>query len=162
MNRFGFIGLSLFLCAMLVGCATETRENLVIDTIKRLDLAATQVDNITAQVKKATDAVEKGEKKTLDLTEASKAADTLKDTGAKIVEIKQRIDMVRSSITEDEKKIYAENQKGALTKAFKTLQERQLELRTALAAAEKHDKVKVEDLRKRITDAEGPFEAQAR
>lgn len=162
MKRFGIVSFAFCLGAMLVGCATETRENLVIDTIKRLDLAATQVDNITAAVTKATDAVEKGEKKSLDLTEAGKAADTLKDTGTKIVEIKQRIDMVRSSITDDEKKTYAENQKGQMAKAYKTLLDRQTALRSALAAAEKHDKVKVDELRKRITDAESPFEAQAR
>lgn len=162
MKRFRLLGCGIMLCGMLVGCGSETRESLVTATIQSTEFAATDVESITTQVKKATEDVEKGTKTKLDLTEAAKAADQLKARGTKIVEIRQAIDRVRSTITEEEKKSYAENQKAKITKAMETLNERRTELRKALAAAEKHGKVQVDELRKKIVEAEGPFEAQAR
>lgn len=160
MKRVRILGVAFFLCGIMVGCGPETREGLVADTIKRMELAASEVGNITSAVETATKAAEEGKK--LDFTEAGKAAEKLKETGTKIVEIKQRIDIVRASITDDEKKTYADSQKESLNKAFETLLKRKTKLHEALAAAEQYDKLKVDELRKKIVDAESPFAAQAR
>ncbi len=160
MKRFWLFGYAVLLCTILTGCGQETREGLVADIVTRMKTAATEVSSITAKVKEATDAAKAGKK--LDLSEAAKAAEKLKETGTRIVEIKQRIDMVRSQITEKEKEEYAENVKVSLNEAFGTLLKKKEELREALAVAETYDKQKVEELRKKIIEAESPFEAQAR
>jgi L-fucose isomerase-like protein len=160
MKRFWMFAGVFALCTLLTGCGQETREGLVTDTVARMKTAANQVGTITSKVKEATDAAKGGKK--LDLTEAAKAADALKETGVKIVEIKQRIDLVRQQITDDERKEYAEGVKKSLNDAFAGLLTQKKELREALAAAEVYDKSKVDELRKRIVEAEGPFEAQAR
>ena len=160
MKRLLIPALTFLLCGMLIGCGEETREGLVVQTIKHMESAAENVGTITTKVNEATEDAKKG--KPFKLDEAAKAADKLKETGQKIVEIKQRIDLVRSSITDEEKKTYAENQKRDLNKAFQTLVKRKDDLRVALAAAETIDKLKVDELRKKIADAESPFEAQAR
>jgi two-component SAPR family response regulator len=144
----------------MTGCGPETREGLLADAIARMDTAATEVGIITAKVNEAIKEAEKGKK--LDLTDAAKAAEKLKETGIKIVEVKQRIDMARGTITEEEQREYAEKQKVSLNRAFKKLLEEKEGLRKALAVAETHDKLRVDELRKKITDAESPFEAHAR
>lgn len=159
MKRIWILGPALVVCGMS-GCAGETREGLVTEVILRMNTASSDVSLITAKVNEATDDAKKG--KPLDLAEAAKAAEKLKETGTDIVKIKQRIDMVRGSITDEEKKDYAENQKGKLNDAFRNLLEQKEKLRTALTAAEAFDKAKVDELRKKIVEAEGPFEQQAR
>jgi len=161
MKRLSMLIVPLFLLGLLAGCETETRAGLVVETITRINLASSEVGIIATKVKEATDKSTKENKK-LDLSDASKAADKLKETASKIVEIKQRIDLVKATITEDEKKAYAKDQQENLNKAFKKLLDTQAELRDALAAAEVIDKAKTEELRKKIVEAIGPFEAQTK
>jgi DNA-directed RNA polymerase beta' subunit len=161
MKRLWMLGVAFFLCGMLAGCGTETRAGLVTDTIQRINQASSEVGLIAKSVKEATEEAAK-EGKPLNLTKASEAADKLKQTGVKIVEIKQRIDLVKTTITEDEKKEYARDQQENLNKAFKTLLQNQQDLRDALVAAEAINKAKTDELRKKIVDAISPFEAQAK
>ncbi len=160
MKRLWMLGVAFLLCGMLAGCGTETRAGLVTDTIQRINQASSEVGLIASKVKEATDDAKGGKK--LDLAKAGEAADKLKQTGVKIVEIKQRIDQVKATITDDEKKEYAKDQQENLNKAFKTLLQNQQDLRDALAAAETLDKAKTDDLRKKIVEAISPFEAQAK
>lgn len=161
MKRLGMLGVAFFLCGMLAGCGTETRAGLVTDTIVRINQASSEVGLIATEVKKATEEATK-ERKPLNLTKAGEAAEKLKQTGVKIVEMKQRIDQVKATITEDEKKEYAKDQQESLNKAFKTLLQNQQDLRDAMAAASAIDKAKTDDLQKKINDAISPFEAQAK
>jgi hypothetical protein len=162
MNRFRFVGIAVLLCGCLAGCGTESREGLVNDTINRLQLAGSQVGQLTGKIKEATDDAKKSGKNKIDITEATKAADTLKETGIKIVEIKQRIDALKEKITDDEKKEYAKNQRDNLNKAFTALLEQQRELEKALADADVVDPGKTDILRKKVVEAMSPFEAQAK
>lgn len=161
MKRFGLVACMFFACHLLTGCGSDTHEGLVQQTIQNMRKAATEIGIITAKVKEATEDAKKSNKK-LDLTAAKKAAEQLKVTGQETVNIKQRIDVVKSRITEQEKSEYAENNRGALNEAFKTLLTQKEALRKALTEAEALDKRKVDDLRKTIEEAESPFEAQAR
>jgi septal ring factor EnvC (AmiA/AmiB activator) len=161
MKRFGLVACMFLFCHLLTGCGSDTHEGLVQQTIQNMRAAATQIGNITAEVKKATEEAKTTNKK-LDLSAAKKAAEQLKVTGLETVNIKQRIDVVKSRITEKEKEEYAESNKGPLNEAFKTLLTRKDELRKALVDAEAIDKRKTDELRKAIEEAESPFEAQAR
>ena len=77
---------------------------MISDTISLLDLAATDVGNITTKVNDAVKKVEDGKSTKLDLTDANKATEQLKKTGEKTQEIKRRIEQARSSVTDDERK----------------------------------------------------------
>jgi predicted nucleic acid-binding Zn-ribbon protein len=160
MKRLRIFGVALFLCAMLVGCESRDRGGLLTGVIQRLNLASSEVGIIATKVKDATEEAKKGKK--LDLSEAVKAADKLKETGTKIVEIRQQIDRAKDSITAEEKQEYAKDQQENLNKAFKTLLQNQQDLRDALAEAEKIDKTKTDELRKKLDDAVGPFQAQTK
>ena len=162
MNRLWMLCVAFGMITFLVGCGGDTREGLVTDTIQRMGIATSEIGLITEAVNKAVDDVKNKKTKQLDLTEAKKLAGKLKETGAKIVEIKQRIDMVRSQITDSERQQYAESQQEALNTAFRKLLEAKTAYHTAMTAAEAYDKAKVEELRKIVIDAESPFEAQAR
>lgn len=161
MKRIWMLGLAVALCGMLSGCGTETHEQLVADTISRMNLASVDVGNITKGINDAVDDAKKSGKK-LDLTDAGKATEKLKESGTKLVEMKQRIELWRAKITEDEKREYAQSQQVNLNKAFSTLLERQDELRKALSAAAAMDAEKTDELRKKIEEAQAPFEQQAR
>lgn len=163
MKRFVFFACAFFACNLLTGCSSDTYEGLVQQTIQNMGTATTNMSTITAEVKKATEEARKGKK--FDLTAAMKAADKLKETGQETVAIKQRIDYIKARVTDDEKKEYAATHKNDLNTAFTKLLTEKQALRKALADAETVDgtaKRKVEDLRKRIEEAESPFEAQSR
>lgn len=149
-------------CNLLTGCGSDTHEGLVQETIQQMRAAGTEVSIITAKVRDATDEAKKANKSKLDLTAAGKAADKLKDTGARIVLLKQRIDYVKSKITAEEREEFAKNNRTALSDAFKKLLQEKEDLRKALADAEAIDKDRTDELRKKIVEAESPFEAQAR
>jgi len=161
MKRICTLGLAIIFGCMLTGCGPETREGLVTDTIERMKIATIEVGAITAKVNEAVEEAKKPGGK-LNLKAATIQAEKLKETGVKIVEIKQRIDMIRANVTESEQKSYAESQRESLNAAFKNLLTKKEELRTALNAAEAFDSVQVAALRQKIVDAESPFEAQAR
>lgn len=160
MKRLFIVSAFFALCLSLTGCGGDTNEKLITDTITRMGIAATEVGNIKARVDDALKKVEKGE--SLDLSEAMEATIKLKETGAEFQRLKQRIEQLRSQVTEQDRKVYADNQRGKLNTAFKALIDNREELRKALLEAEKHGKAEVTKLRAKITDAESPFEALSR
>lgn len=166
MKRFLSAAGMIVLSVVLIGCGHDTHEGLIQDTVVMMNAASTQVKNISDRVKEATERYKTDSKKGLDLTDALKAADELKKTGNKALQIKQAIDQYRKNITDEDQKINAEKQKDDIRAAFKKLYERRDELRAALAEAEKLDngkeKAKVEALRDKIVEAEGPYESLTR
>ncbi len=168
MKRFLSAAGMILLSVILIGCGHDTREGLIQDTIGMMNSASTQVKNITDRVKEATDRFAADSKKGLDLSDAVKAADELKKTGNKAQEIKRAIDMYRTKITAEDQRVNAEKQKqsGELSGAFKKLVDRKNDLREALAVAEKmeggKEKAKVDALREKIVEAEGPYESLTR
>jgi hypothetical protein len=156
----------LSLCLAIAGCTGDTREGLIDDTIGMMNQAATEMGNVQKRVSEAVKNYEDGKAIKLDLADAIKATDKLKETGVKTLEIKARIDIAKSQITDEERKTYAENKQQSLNAAFKNLQTEQDKLRKALVTAEKcgapNAALAVEELRKKIVEAESPYEAIAR
>ena len=166
MKRSFILGAALLSCSLLAGCSSETHEGLISDTITLIEQAGSDVSTIKNQVNDAVKKLEDGKAKTLELKDAVKAADALKKTGEKAQEIKRRIEYAREKVTDEERKIYANHQKSRLNDAFKNLLKLREELRKSLDAAEKTSgenyKTAVNDLRKKIEDAQSPFESLSR
>jgi predicted nucleic acid-binding Zn-ribbon protein len=152
------------LCALLAGCAPDTHDGLVSDTIQMIGLAANEVGNIKSRVDEAIKRAEDGGKK-LDLADAVEATTKLKQAGDQAQEIGRRIAKVRGQITDEERKINAQKHRSKLNAAFEELLKQKGELRAALAKAEALDanaKSEVKLLREKIIEAESPFEALSR
>lgn len=160
MQRFLVAGAMFLLCSVIVGCTGETYDGLISDTIQLMSLAETEVGNIKTRVQEAVKKADKGEG--FDLSDAIAACAKLKETGMEAQKLKQKIEYVKSQVTEENRKINVEKQKGKLNAAFQTLLEQRDGLQKALRDAERHGKTKVDDLRKKIVEAEGPFEALSR
>jgi 3-methyladenine DNA glycosylase/8-oxoguanine DNA glycosylase len=161
-KRFLILASALFFCGMLAGCGADSQEGLITDTIGLIDLAATEVGNIQSRVNDAVKKKEEGKTETLDLTDATKAAEKLKKTGEEAQTVKARIERARQSITPEQQKAYAEKNRADLSAVVKRLLDKDVELRKALDNAAKIDAPAVEALRKKIVEAQGQFESIAR
>ena len=165
MKRFLVVVGAFILSTFLVGCSSDTYEDLITDTIKMLDNATTNVGIIKSRVNEAVKESKEKEKK-LDLSAAIKATEKLKETGDETQKLKRRIEQVRSQITEEQRKEYVTNQKGRLADAYKRLLAERDGLRAALAEAEKlpraDAKQTVKEFREKLLEAESPFEALSR
>jgi glutamate-1-semialdehyde aminotransferase len=166
MKRLFQAGGVLCFCIVLAGCSSDSREGLISDTIGMMNQAAKEIDDIQKAVAAATKDVEDGKSNKLTLTAAMKAADKLKETGDKTLEIKARIEMVKSQITDQDRQTNADNKKDELDTAFKNLKTKQDALLKTLADAEKlnvsNAKTAIEELRKKYVIAQSPFEALTR
>ncbi len=163
MKRFLVVICSLLLSGFFVGCGSDTHEDLIKNTIKMIDIAAVDVSNIKGRVDDAVKRADEAKKNSIDLSEAIKATEKLKETGDEAQKLKRRIEQVRSQITDVERKEYAKSQKDQLNAAFTDLLKKRAELRTAIADAEKRfSGTKVKELRDKIIEAEAPFEALAK
>ncbi len=166
MKRLFQAGGVLCFCIVLAGCGSDTREGLISDTIGIMNQAASEIDNIQKAVAAAAKDVQQGTKNKLDLAAAMKAAEKLKETGDKTLEIKARIEMVKAQLTKEDKETNAANKKSELDAAFNNLKAKQDALLDTLAAAEKlnvsNAKTAVEELRKKYVVAQSPFEALTR
>src|ERR1700678_300339 len=110
MKRLFSLSGALVLCGIMAGCATDSYEGLATDTIGLIDKAATEVGTIQTHVNDAVKKYNEGDKKNqLNLKPALDATLVLKGTGEDAQKIKGRIEHARGSITDDQKKRYAEN-----------------------------------------------------
>ena len=166
MMRCVLVGCTLVLCGMLVGCGGESHEGLINSTIQAMDDAGSKIKIIKDRVSDAIKMVEEKESTKLDLVEATKATEGLKKAGEEFQKLKRRVEQVRGSITDKDRETYAANQKPNLNNAFKSLVDQREQLRKTLEQAEEMKngayKGQVLDLRKKIVEAEGAFEALAR
>ncbi len=148
------------LCGLFAGCASHPQDEAIGAVISRMTEAAGDITNIAEQVDKAVDRHNK-DKKPLDLTEADKMTEKLKDTAKKAQELKvKQIEQVK--VGEEERAELVSKYKTPINNAFKGLLEAKTKLNTALQKAEPIDHDKVEELRTKIREAEGPFETLAR
>jgi hypothetical protein len=156
----------LSFCIFLAGCGGDSHEGLISDTIAMMNQAATETDNIQKRITEAVKKVEDGKSNKLDLTDAMKAADKLKETGDNTLQTKARIEMVKLKISDEEKETNAKNKEEELNTAFKNLFAKQAALDKAFADAEKLDvanaKDAVQKLRERYLIAKSPFEGLTR
>ncbi len=165
MKRLFQAGGVLAFCIFLAGCGGESREGLISDTIGMMNQAAKELDDIQKAVAAASkEAADKNAR--LDLKAAYKAADKLKDTGDKTLELKARIEIVKLQISEQDRESYAESKRAELNEAFKNLSAKNDALRKTLKATDEltvpNAKQDVEELRKKVAWAVSPFEALSR
>ena len=152
---------TMLVCAILSGCSGDPRSDAVGAVVGLMNGAAGDVKSITTAVDKAVDKHKK-ENVPLELTDAIAAAKGLAETGKKLQEIKtNQIDHIKPA-TEEEKVELAEKYRSSINSAVTALVKAKTDLNKALQAAEAIDKDKVEELRTKIREAEGPFEALAR
>jgi hypothetical protein len=161
MKRFlVLLGTSLFGLA-LTGCASDPRGDAVTTVVNLMQGAATDVGTITKEVDKAVKK-QKDENAAFDLNDAIKAAKKLEERGKEIQKAKtDQVDRLKPA-TDDEKVALAERFKSRLNDAFAELVKAKTDLNKALARAEElgaDAKEKVDDLRTKIREAEGPFDA---
>jgi hypothetical protein len=161
MKRFlVFLGTSLFGLA-LTGCASDPRGDAVSGVVGLMETAATEVGTITSEVNKAVKK-QKDENVAFDLNDAIKATKKLEERGKAVQKIKtEQVDRLKVA-TDDEKVALAEKFKIPLNNAFANLVKAKAELNQALTKAEElgaDAKEKVDDLRTKIREAEGPFDA---
>jgi hypothetical protein len=165
MMRFAMVVSTLTLCFILTGCQGDTHEGSIERVVQAMDTAGAEISAIN---KKVTDAVKKVEEgaNSLDLTEAMKSTEGLKKVSVAFQTIKRDIEQTRTSITDEQKKEYAKKAEPKVNSAFKGLLTKREQLRKSLEQAETINggafKLKVAELRKKITEAEGPFESIAR
>ena len=163
MKRFLVLSGAFLFSGLLVGCGSDSRVGLVKDTTSMIERAASNVGNIKTRVDEAVKEASGGKK--LNLSEAIEATKALKDTGDEAQVIRRKIEKVRASITDEDKKSYAQSEKKNLKSAFEDLSKQKDQLRVALADAEKlpgNAKIEVKALREKIIEAESPFEALSR
>ena len=166
MKRFPVLCGALLFCS-ICGCGGETYEDLIKDTIARINEAATDVGSIRAEVKKAIEKTEGG--KPLDLKAAIKATEALNKTGKDTQLLKRRIEQIRANVDDSQKKANAESQRGKLNAAMTELLKQKADLAAVLAEAERlppdrvpNAKQAVADFRAKLIEAESPFEALSR
>jgi len=162
MKRLVGLGGVALLCSILMGCGSNTRLEKINDVITMMNLAQTEITNIKTRVDEAVAKAEKGGG--FDLKDAMDATIPLKEKGDDVAKLKRTIETIRSQITEEDKKANVQKLGEKLTAAFKDLRKAREDLRVSLLEAEKlpNAKTKVDALRKKITEAEGPFEALTR
>jgi hypothetical protein len=164
MKRFLVLLSALFICGMLTGCPSDPRGDAVSSVVDLMNSAAQDVGGITKEVDKA---IEKSKKDNaaLDLSDAIKAAKSLEEKGKALQKVKtEQVDRVKPA-NDDEKAEFANQFKVRINNALTDLVKSKSALNDALKRAEDvagDAKVQVDELRVKIREAEGPFEALAR
>ncbi len=158
----------LFLCVWLAGCGGDQHNELVNASLNLLDNAASELGAVKTKVKDAIKAHQEGKDKQppvpFDLKEADKVLVNLKQTGEQAQKIKQRIDYVLSAtpITDEARVESAKKHGEKVNGIYKRLRDEGRDLNEVLLQAEAIDKDKVDDLRKKMVEALGPFESLGR
>jgi hypothetical protein len=161
MKRILVLGGAFLFLSMVSGCSSDPQSDAIEGIDQLMGAASGDIGNIGSEVEKALKKHDK-EKAPLDLTEAGKMANKLKETGEKLQQLKvKQIDKVKVADTEEKDEL-ARKYKTRITTAFTELLDAKKKLNEKLLQAENIDKDKVEELRTKIREAEGPFEAMAR
>ncbi len=158
----------LFLCSWLVGCGSDSHNELINASLNLLDNAASEIGAVKTKVKDAIKAHNEGKDKEppvpFDLKEAEKVLVNLKQTGEAAQRIKQRIDYVLQSnpITEAERVESAKKYGEKVNVVYKRLLDEGKELNERLLEADSISPEKTADLRRKMVEALGPFESLGR
>ncbi len=153
---------SLLLSVVLVGCGSETQDDLITHTLNAVNEAAKQFNTIAKNVNDAVDKAEKDGVKQLDFTTTQKPLETLEQAGMKMQRIKSELESRRGSITEEQQKENFETKRGAINEAYKRLQKDSEELTKALDKARQVNSTETQQLETKIRKAVGPFESLSR
>jgi outer membrane murein-binding lipoprotein Lpp len=160
MKRLLLCGAVVF-CSILSGCSSNPQADAIAAVQARMGDAANNIKNIADEVDNAVKKHEQNPKVGLDLTEASKLTEALKETGKKAQEIKvKQIEQIKVATAEKDE--LRKEYETTIRNAFSELVKARENLNKSLQKAEAIDSVKTDELRTKIREAEGPFETLAR
>jgi len=164
MRRLPWIALGALLTLSLAGCSPDPREGAIGGGLGNVEAASADLSAIKDEINKA---VKKSQKDNVKLTaadfkDALTAVEHLKDDGKKLAEIRNNQADALPPISAEEKEDYVKRYQDRLTSAIDDLQKNKKALNEALVEAETVNRQAVVELRKKIREAEGEFEALAR
>jgi hypothetical protein len=152
---------TFFVCGILSGCSSDSREDAINGVVTRMTQAASDTNAIKDKIKTAVDKHKK-EQTPLDLSDAMTATKSLEETGKLLQALKNKdIDQLKPA-DEDQKAELAKRFRTPIVTAYTSLVTARNELNDALREAEAIDARKTDELRKKIRDAEAPFDALTR
>lgn len=161
MKRLLLLCGAVVFCGILSGCSSNPQADAIAAVQARMGDAANNIKNIADEVDKAVKNYEKDPKVGLDLTEAGKLTEALKETGKKAQEIKvKQIEQIK--VADADKEELRKEYETTIRNAFSELVKARDNLNKSLQKAEAIDSVKTDELRTKIREAEGPFETLAR
>jgi hypothetical protein len=151
------------LCGVLSGCASDPQGDAISNVIQKMNDATGDIESIAKEVDSAVKKQEK-EQKAIDFAEAIKMAKNLEKTGKELQKLKVEQITNLKPPDEEAKKEHAQQFRSRINVAFNSLLQSKAKLNEALqkASANPDNKEKVDDLRTKIREAEGPFETIAR
>lgn len=168
--RKGLMLASAWLCLLAAGCGSDVREGLVSDTVNLLLQTTTKV----ASIREGIESAEKKSDKVLNLQDAMRAADELKVKGRELQKTALMLRGIKDPVTDEEKKQYLKDFQGRIQDGMVKLNEetlklnkklRELEISVKTAGSPFNDptsQAAVEELGKKIKDAQGEFDSLAR
>ena len=146
----------------LVGCASDPREARINSAINYLTRAASDIREIKEKV---ADSIKKAENKKLaaaPLKEAYTAIESLKNLAKEMQKVKQDIEALAASTSKDDSEALAQKFRGKLTAEMTSIAEERLALEKTIREAEAIEPGVAEELRSKLTEAEGNFVMLAR
>ena len=146
----------------LVGCGSDPREALISSTIEYLNAAANDITRIKDHVDEAVKKQENKKPSAKELKEAIGEVDGLKELTKKMQIAKQKIESVAGSTTAEQRESLRQQFQQKLSSAMAGIEEQRLALEKSIVAAEELDKESVQELRSKLTEAEGSFVMLAR
>jgi len=156
------LGTILF-CSALSGCSGDPQSVAIANVIDKMREASGDIGSIAKEVETALKKQEK-ENKSLDLSAAITATTKLESTGKNLQKIKVEHINNLKPIDDDKKQELAKDFKQRINNAFTELVKEKANLNEQLqkASVNPENREKVEELRTKIREAEGPFETLAR
>ncbi len=146
----------------LVGCGSDPREALISSTIEYLNAAANDISRIRGNVDEAVKKQENKKPSAKELKEAVGKVDGLKELTKNLQIAKQKIESVAGSTTAGQREALRQQFQQKLSSAMARIEEERLALEKSIVAAEELDKDSVQELRSKLTEAEGSFVMLAR
>lgn len=150
----------LLLSLVLTGCGSDPRDGLVAATVNDINTAASKIDNIKNKINEAVKNAEGG--KTPDFKEAAKEVDALKGIAKEMQRRKLEAEAIKDKGTDEERKEIAENYRKRVNDAIELVSMKKKELNETLAAVEADHKSALKEVRDKLAEADGEFEAISR
>lgn len=162
--RKGMVLVSTLLSLFLVGCGSDQREGLVTKAVELLDVTHSKVASIHKQIDEA---VKKQGSGQLNLQDAIRAANELKEKGIELQQTAAMIRSLREPVSTDERNKLREQFQERIEGSMAKLDAETVVLNKKMAELEKMDldsvsKAAVEDLSKKVKEAQGEFDKLAR
>ncbi len=157
MTRRLVTGCTLALCVGLLGCGSESRDNLITQVLTTANDAAAKWRNVKNEVDKLLQKKEDLEQK--DFKPALEATNQLKDLGNQMLNIKAVAEKLKETVTDADRAEFNKRFVGQLQRAMLTLVTEQEALNKALQEVETRSPEAASELSRKVRDIQAEFEA---